>query len=115
MFLGNRSDTAPGLRDASPWGGGAAAAPPPQGVLARLSPLRPSAALPTRIKLPTPARLPQQCLLTDRLSAYGQWDLPLPEALRREFQGGVDLLGSGEGVAGIARFRSGEGRHGSSS
>jgi hypothetical protein len=45
----------PDLRDASPWGDGAAAAPPPQGVLARLSPSRPSAALPSKIESPVPS------------------------------------------------------------
>jgi enoyl-CoA hydratase len=45
------------------------------------------------------------------LSAYGQFDVPLPEALRREFEGGLHALRE-EGVAGAARFAGGAGRHG---
>src|SRR5207245_1863321 len=30
------------------------------------------------------AAFPQQCMLTDRRSAYAQWDLPLADALRQE-------------------------------
>jgi enoyl-CoA hydratase len=54
---------------------------------------------------------PQQCMLTDRASAYAQWDLPLGEALRREGASGVPLVFA-EGEAGAARFAQGAGRHG---
>jgi enoyl-CoA hydratase len=57
------------------------------------------------------AAFPQRCLRADRLSAYGQFDVPLPEALRREFEGGLHALRE-EGVAGAARFAGGAGRHG---
>ncbi len=57
------------------------------------------------------ARFPQECMLADRRSAYGQWHLPLREALRREYQGGQSSLRN-EGVAGAGRFAGGKGRHG---
>jgi enoyl-CoA hydratase len=57
------------------------------------------------------AALPQACMLADRASAYGQWDLPLDEALRREGAGGYRIVFE-EGVAGAARFAAGAGRHG---
>lgn len=57
------------------------------------------------------ARFPQECMLADRRSAYGQWDLPLREALRQEYQGGQSCLRN-EGVAGAGRFAGGKGRHG---
>lgn len=58
------------------------------------------------------ALLPQRCLRSDRLSAYRQHDLPIPEALRQELDGGLEVLRSGEAARGAARFRAGEGRHG---
>ena len=57
------------------------------------------------------AGFPQGCLLADRASAFGQWDLPLDEALRREGAGGVAVVHA-EGLAGAARFAAGAGRHG---
>jgi enoyl-CoA hydratase len=57
------------------------------------------------------AAFPQQCMLADRASAYGQWDLPLAEALRREGVAGVPIVAA-EGEAGAARFAQGAGRHG---
>lgn len=57
------------------------------------------------------AGFPQQCMLTDRGSAYAQWDLPLAEALRREGAHGVPIV-FGEGEDGAARFTLGAGRHG---
>ncbi|MGF6350159.1 enoyl-CoA hydratase [Variovorax sp. W2I14] len=57
------------------------------------------------------AAFPQQCMLTDRRSAYEQWNLPLAEALRREGAQGVPIVFA-EGEAGAARFASGAGRHG---
>lgn len=57
------------------------------------------------------AAFPQQCLRTDRLSVYGQWGVPLEEALRQEFESGVPVIFS-EGVAGANRFAEGAGRHG---
>jgi enoyl-CoA hydratase/carnithine racemase len=57
------------------------------------------------------AGFPQQCMLTDRDSAYAQWDLPLDQALRREGATGVPMVFA-EGKAGAARFTQGAGRHG---
>jgi enoyl-CoA hydratase len=54
---------------------------------------------------------PQACLNTDRLSAYTQWDLPLEEAMRNEFQKGFSMV-EAEGRAGAARFVKGAGRGG---
>jgi len=58
------------------------------------------------------ARFPQGCLRADRLSSYDQWSLPLPEALSREYDGGIEVIRSGETREGAARFAAGEGRHG---
>lgn len=56
--------------------------------------------------------LPQNCLRSDRLSAFDQWSLDLPHALVREIELGVATVRTGETVAGAARFRDGAGRHG---
>ncbi|HYL36382.1 MAG TPA: crotonase/enoyl-CoA hydratase family protein [Bryobacteraceae bacterium] len=58
------------------------------------------------------AKLPQTCLGSDRLSSYEQWALPFAEAMRNEFRRGMQVIESGETVAGAQRFASGEGRHG---
>ena len=58
------------------------------------------------------ARFPQRCLRADRLSAYEQWSLPWEEATRNEFRRGVEVVRSGETLAGAARFAGGAGRHG---
>lgn len=58
------------------------------------------------------ARFPQRCLRGDRLSSYAQWSLDLPAALRRETEIGLDVVRSGETLAGAARFARGAGRHG---
>ncbi|MDO9320780.1 MAG: crotonase/enoyl-CoA hydratase family protein [Pseudomonas sp.] len=58
------------------------------------------------------AGFPQACLLADRASVYGQWDLPLNAALTAEFVGGLKVLESGESVAGARRFIDGAGRQG---
>ncbi|OJU91739.1 MAG: enoyl-CoA hydratase [Burkholderiales bacterium 66-5] len=57
------------------------------------------------------AAFPQQCMLADRASAYAQWGLPVPEALRQEGRLGVPIVAA-EGAAGAARFTQGHGRHG---
>jgi enoyl-CoA hydratase len=56
------------------------------------------------------AELPQAALRADRMSAYLQHDLPLPEALLQELELGARALA--EAVAGAARFAAGDGRHG---
>ena len=63
------------------------------------------------------ARLPQNCLRSDRMATLLQFDEPKPidEALRREFQLGMQTILSGETVGGATAFASGEGRHGKSS
>ncbi|HLD64400.1 MAG TPA: crotonase/enoyl-CoA hydratase family protein, partial [Pseudomonas sp.] len=58
------------------------------------------------------AAFPQRCLLADRASAYGQWDLPFDQALAEEFRGGMAVIESGETRAGAQRFEGGAGRHG---
>ncbi|MFH1349984.1 MAG: crotonase/enoyl-CoA hydratase family protein [Pseudomonadota bacterium] len=58
------------------------------------------------------ARFPNRCLLSDRRSAYEQWDLPLGEAMRNEFDLGLATIKSGETVEGAGRFADGAGRHG---
>ncbi len=58
------------------------------------------------------AAFPQTCLRADLVSARAAFDAPLPEALRREFHGGMAVVESGETQAGAARFRAGAGRHG---
>ena len=59
------------------------------------------------------ARFPQACLRSDRLSAYEQWHLDLDAALLAETRRGVEVVASGETLAGAARFAKGAGRHGS--
>jgi len=58
------------------------------------------------------AAFPQNCLRLDRHSAYQQWSLDIPDALAQEFDGGMEVLASGESISGASRFASGAGRHG---
>ncbi len=58
------------------------------------------------------ASFPQTCLLADRASTYAQWTLPLDDAIANEFRGGLEVINSGETVAGASRFKAGQGRHG---
>jgi enoyl-CoA hydratase len=56
------------------------------------------------------AVLPQRCLRNDRLSAYEQFGMSLPDALDHELELGLSSLAdAGEG---IGRFAGGAGRHG---
>jgi enoyl-CoA hydratase len=57
-------------------------------------------------------RFPQRCLLSDRRSAYEQWDRPLEEAMKHEFRLGLATVQSGETLEGAGRFAGGAGRHG---
>ncbi len=57
------------------------------------------------------ARFPELCMLTDRLSAYRQWDLELSAALKREGREGLPPLLE-EARKGAARFAAGKGRGG---
>ena len=58
------------------------------------------------------SRFPQNCLRSDRLSAYEQWGVPLDEAIANEFRRGLTVIDSQETVTGATRFASGKGRHG---
>ena len=59
------------------------------------------------------ARFPQRCLRSDRRSALEQWNLSLEDALANEMRLGLEVIGSGETLAGARRFAEGAGRHGS--
>jgi enoyl-CoA hydratase len=56
------------------------------------------------------ARLPQDCLRSDRRSVYDAFGLPEQDALTQEFAHGSAVLEAAR--AGAARFAAGEGRHG---
>ena len=58
------------------------------------------------------AAFPQLCMRNDRLSAYEQWSLTTDEAIRNETRRGLEVIRSGETLAGVQRFASGVGRHG---
>ena len=58
------------------------------------------------------ASFPQACLRADRASALAQWSLTPAAALAREFEGGLEVLQSGESARGAARFVAGAGRGG---
>jgi enoyl-CoA hydratase len=59
------------------------------------------------------SQFPQTCMRADRLSALRQWDIADEEdAIANEMRGGLDVIGSGETLAGATRFASGIGRHG---
>jgi len=59
------------------------------------------------------ARFPQTCLLSDRRSAYEQWNLSFGDALVHENQLGRAVLRSGKTRDGATRFAQGKGRGGS--
>jgi enoyl-CoA hydratase len=56
------------------------------------------------------ASLPQLCLRNDRLSAYEQFGMTLPEAMDNEFAHGWTSLA--HAAEGVDKFTSGAGRHG---
>ena len=58
------------------------------------------------------AKFPQNCLRSDRLSAFEQWGMGQEGALANEFAHGMKTIGSGETVRGAGRFVGGAGRHG---
>ena len=58
------------------------------------------------------AAFPQTCLRNDRRSMLQQWDADFDAALTDEMRGGLDVLASGETVAGATAFARGKGRHG---
>lgn len=55
---------------------------------------------------------PRGAMRGDRLSAYQQWGLSLPDALANEFEHGIAVIRSGETREGAARFAEGAGRGG---
>lgn len=56
------------------------------------------------------SRFPQRTMKADRMSTYTQWDLPLAEALRQEWERGKHCIA--DGLDGASRFATGAGRHG---
>ena len=75
--------------------------------------VEPGRALDAAVELATDlARLPQNCLRSDRLSAYEQWSLTCPDAIRNEFRRGMQVVETGETQQGAQRFAGGSGRHG---
>ena len=58
------------------------------------------------------AAFPQNCLRSDRASAYEQAGMSQVDALKNEFARGQATIRSGETVAGASRFAAGAGRHG---
>lgn len=68
-------------------------------------------ALPAALELAqTLAGFPQATLRADRASAYAQWDLPLQDALRQEWEAGRARIG--DALTGAQVFSAGAGRHG---
>ncbi len=59
------------------------------------------------------ASFPSACMRSDRMSACEQWDMDYSQAMANEFEKGLEVVRSGETLAGASRFASGEGRHGS--
>lgn len=59
------------------------------------------------------ASYPQRGLRGDRLSVLRQWSLSLEDAIKSEYELGVQSIASGEALSGAKRFAEGSGRHGS--
>jgi len=58
------------------------------------------------------AAFPQHCLRGDRRGVLSQWQLSEEAALLEETRRGLDVIRSGETVAGAEHFSAGAGRHG---
>jgi enoyl-CoA hydratase len=58
------------------------------------------------------AAFPQNCLRSDRQSAYEQAGMDFSGAMANEFRLGLATIQSGETVSGAGRFAGGDGRHG---
>lgn len=56
------------------------------------------------------AAWPQVCMRSDREAVYGGIDMPFDEAMKQEFEKGMDVVRSGETVEGATRFSEGIGR-----
>lgn len=57
-------------------------------------------------------RFPQRCMRNDRLSLLAQWGMSHDEALRSEYEFGLQTMDSGETLDGATRFTGGQGRGG---
>ena len=81
------------------------------GLVNRMCP--PGKALETAMELAAQiARMPQQCMRSDRASAYEQWSLDSVDALKKEFRRGMDVVTGSEMRQGVKNFMQGAGRHG---
>lgn len=58
------------------------------------------------------ASFPQLCMRNDRRSAIGQWDTDMDAAMSTETELGLESVRSDETARAVARFVSGQGRHG---
>jgi len=58
------------------------------------------------------ASFPQAAMRGDRKSVLKQWALDFEDALRFEYEAGVESIASGEAISGAKRFAEGAGRHG---
>jgi enoyl-CoA hydratase len=58
------------------------------------------------------AGFPQRCMVSDRRSAYEQWELSREAAFKNEYRLGLNTILSGETQSGAGRFADGAGRHG---
>ena len=57
------------------------------------------------------ARFPQECMRSDRLSAYRAWGKSVREGLESEWLTSAGIV-KAEGIRGATRFSEGKGRHG---
>jgi enoyl-CoA hydratase len=58
------------------------------------------------------ARFPQACMRNDRLSAHEQFGMVLEDAMKNEFEHGLQTLATGEYRKGSKAFSKGKGKHG---
>ena len=57
------------------------------------------------------SRFPQECMRSDRASAYRAWGKSVREGLESEWATSAGIV-KAEGIAGATRFAEGKGRHG---
>lgn len=75
--------------------------------------VEPGQALPAARELAAAiASWPAAATRSDRLSAYEQWSMPLPDALVHEYEHGMATLATGEMFGGLDRYASGRWRSG---
>ena len=58
------------------------------------------------------AQFPETCMRNDRLSAYAQFGMSVEEAMKKEFEYGLQTLATGEYMEGSGDFTKGKGKHG---